>query len=42
MKRSTLLEELGMRDSLLFRSAWISLRYVAPIVIAFIFYSSFS
>ncbi|MBT8079060.1 MAG: sodium-dependent transporter [Gammaproteobacteria bacterium] len=42
MKRSTLLEELGMRDSLLFRSAHISLRYVAPIVIAFIFYSSFS
>jgi len=42
MSRSSLLDELSVRDSALFRYFRFALRYIAPIVIGMIFYSSFS
>ena len=40
MSRSALLEELDVRESAIFRYLHFALRYIAPVVIALIFYSS--
>ena len=42
MSKSSLLEELGVRESAVFGYLRFALRYIAPAVIAMIFYSSFT
>jgi NSS family neurotransmitter:Na+ symporter len=40
MTRQTMFEELGLKHELLFRYLRFVLRYVAPVVIGMIFYTS--